>query len=224
MEGLSDLEEYLRTARILDVSAPPGSGAHASFRVTLEGGVSTLAKPAHTAPEVGMVQREVAGWVVARELGWGELVATTVLRTTDVFPGHDDQVETSLQVLWPGFQWLPDVGTLPEEDVWKAAIFDVLVHQSDRGANNWGGVLCMGVLRLKLIDHGYAFSEGRGFGSTFEEAKRGQELPDELSDQVEAFLEGAETGPLSDFLETAALTKLVERGRHIVQEGTLSLS
>jgi hypothetical protein len=81
MDGLEQLEQYLRSAAVLGVSTFAQQGAHPSFRLILTGGVTVLAKPAHTVPIDGpaMIRYEVAGWVVARDLGWPDLVATTAL-------------------------------------------------------------------------------------------------------------------------------------------------
>jgi len=227
MEGPDDLEEYLRTARILDVSAPPGSGAHPSYRVTLEGGVSTLAKPAHKAPEEGaaMVRYEVAGWAVARDMGWGDLVATTVLRSTDQFPEVEEDVETSLQVLWPQFTFMGDMAALSDDDVWRAAVLDVLSLHSDRGGNNWGTVPHFGAPRLKLIDHGYAFRAwpNRPFASAFADARKDQEIPEEHTESLSAFLDTEHPQLQHDLLEPEVFEELLERGRSLVETGVLEL-
>jgi hypothetical protein len=70
---------------------------------------------------------------LAREIGWTDLVATTVSRSTDVFPDTDHEVTTSVQVLWPGFELDAQIGQFEEDDVWRAAVFDVLVFHTDRG-------------------------------------------------------------------------------------------
>jgi hypothetical protein len=223
MEGLESLEEYLRDARILDAATFPNHGAHPSYRLILEGGVGALAKPASTAPEDGaaMVRHEVAAWVIARDLGWPDLVATTVLRVIDVLPDQDE-TEASVQVLWPGFQVDADRSQFSEEDIWRAAVFDTLIRHADR-THNWGAVTQHGTPRLKLIDHGYAFRATRPFQSSFAQDKAGQPLPDELSETVERFLGTCQDGPLADLLEEDVLEELVVRGRRLVETATLSL-
>jgi hypothetical protein len=223
MEGLEDLENYLRSARVLDAATFPNHGAHPSYRVVLEGGVGALAKPASTAPEDGhaMVRYEVAGWVIAKELSWSDLVATTVLRTLDMLP-EQGETEASLQVLWPGFQVDADRGQFSDEDTWRAALFDMLIRHSDR-SHNWGAVVEHGQSRLKLIDHGYAFRSSRGLSSVFAQDKVGQRIPDDLSDALEGFLSGCAQGPLGDLLEHDVLQELVARGRRMVESTAFSL-
>ena len=121
---------------------------------------------------------EAAAWVLAKGLGWTDLVATTVLRETDAFPDVDEEVTTSLQVLWPGFELDANLDQFPDEDIWRAALFDVLIFHTDR-THNWGAVPGHGQKRLKLIDHGYAFREwaGREFASSFANAKAGRRFP-----------------------------------------------
>jgi hypothetical protein len=224
MEGLDDLEGYLGSAKILGTSTFTLQGAHPSFRVILEGGVTTLVKPANTAPSDGeaMVRYEVAGWLVARELGWTDLVSTTVLRHTDELPGGE--TTASFQVIWSEFDPDADISRFPDEELWKAAIFDTLVLHSDR-SHNWGAVPTRGRDGLRLVDHGYAFRAwpGRPFSSRFEEEKRGEEIPDERRDELEAFLQEAERGDLADHLEDDVLEQLMERGRHMVKSGVLGL-
>jgi hypothetical protein len=182
-----------------------------------------LAKPAFTVPSDGeaMIRYEVAGWVVARELQWTHLVATTVLKTTDAITGSDE--EASVQVLWPEFDPSADISNFPDEEIWQAAVFDVLVLHSDRG-HNWGGVPGDGGMRLKLVDHGYAFRDwpGRPFQSTFETQKRGQALPDELMERLSQFIPNANTSELADLLEPDVLQALTERGEHLLGTGVLT--
>jgi hypothetical protein len=82
-----------------------------------------------------------------------------------------------------------------------------------------------GRTRLKLIDHGFAFRQwpGRAFASSFEEAKRAQELPDEFREQIGLFLESCEEGELTRLLEPEILRELVDRGQHLVQSGSLGI-
>jgi hypothetical protein len=223
VEGLDDLEKYLRAARILDAATFPNHGAHPSYRLILEGGVGALAKPASTAPDDGaaMVRYEVAGWVVARDLGWSDLVATTVLRTIDLLPDQDE-TETSVQVLWPGFQVDVDRTQFDNEDIWRAAIFDALIRHSDR-THNWGAVVGHGRPRLKLIDHGYAFRSTRPLSSSFVVDREGQPLPQMLKDDLDAFLERYQDGDLADLLEPEVLEELGTRARNMVETGILSL-
>jgi hypothetical protein len=224
---LEDLEDYLRQARILDVGEFAEHGGHKSFRFILEGGVGALAKPAHTAPGPDaswVVRYEVAGWMVARDLGWTDLVATTVLRETDLFPGHTALVETSVQVLWPSFDRVADPSQFEDHDLWRAALIDRLILHTDRAHNNWGAVPGHGRPRLKLIDHGLAFGTAGAANSTFVEAKRGQEVPGEIRHEISEFLDHCEESELRDFLPDSGLKALLDRGRLIVETGVLENS
>jgi hypothetical protein len=127
-------------------------------------------------------------------------------------------------VLWPEYQPSLDVTTFPDEDVWRAAIIDVLVRHSDRG-HNWGGVPGEGGVRLRLVDHGYAFRDwpGRPFQSAFEAQKRGQQIPDELIERVATFVPKARHGDLTELLEPEVLDALTERGEHLLSSGVLTV-
>jgi hypothetical protein len=227
MEGLDELEEYLRTARILDVVSPGNiGGAHEKRLLILEGGVGVIAKPADVSPEAPqMVRREAAAWVLARLLGWSDLVAATVIREIPSFSSGGD-VEASLMVAWPNNQPDQDPG-FDDHDVWRAAVFDAAIRQSDRAGHNW---LCVpesggqGTAKLKLIDHGYAFFfPGRDqIGSTFVEAKRGQPIPDAVLEGVNEALEQW-PGQLDVLFEDEdeVPKKVEERLRHFAERGQL---
>lgn len=79
--ALTHVETYLKTARILGTYVFPHRGSYPSYLLILEGGVGALAKPEdehQDGPEI--TRRQAAAWVIAREMGWGDLVSTTVLR------------------------------------------------------------------------------------------------------------------------------------------------
>ncbi len=101
--GTRDLEAYLRTADIETVLAWQLRGAHGSYLLILVGGVGVLAKPVDEAPRdvPSSSKHEVAAWVLASEIGWQDLVATTVLRSIPSQKNPGQQVDASLQVLWP---------------------------------------------------------------------------------------------------------------------------
>src|SRR5438128_7465841 len=79
---LDDLEHYLQQAAVLEVAEPQLGGAHGQkVRLLLEGGVPALAKPeAGIADGPRVVRREVAAWILSRELQAADMVACTVLR------------------------------------------------------------------------------------------------------------------------------------------------
>lgn len=166
---LDDLERFLGSAPLLSRSDNPSHGAHMSYLGILEGGVGVLLKPEDALAEgPAMVRREVAAWLLARELGWPDLVAATVLRQIDSPTSPGSWVHASVQVLWPDNSPGMPISSFPAEDITRAAVFDVLVKQSDRAGGNWLGVPSdPSATRLKLIDHGYAFDVSRGWGSAF---------------------------------------------------------
>jgi len=177
---LDDLELYLQRASILDAAASTLGGAHGGkVRILLEGGVSALAKPeAGIAEGAQVVIREVAAWTLARELGWADLVACTVLRDVPLVGGGTGRA--SVQLLWPdNAQPDFDITVYSEHDVWRAAIFDAVIAHADR-SHNWLGLPDeSGAYRLKLVDHGYALDfPGRSFESAFYKRHEGEQIPD----------------------------------------------
>lgn len=174
---LDNFESYLRQAGVVAAGTWSIGGAHTGkVRLVLEGGVYAVAKPASG---IGngeqLIRAEVAAWAFARELGWSDMVACTVLR--DDVPGVDG--EASVHVLWPE-DAVPDapIDRFEPSDTWRAAIFDVVVDHADRGHNWLGHPDPGGAFRLKLIDHGFAFGiEGRAPQSTFYAMHHDQQIP-----------------------------------------------
>ena len=158
-----------------------------------------------------MVRAEVAAWRVLRALEWTELMAATVLRRLAI----DEQrlVDASLQVAWPDYSWCPSPEVLDEDDILRAAVFDVVVGVTDRKDNNWLGVGPEGgPQRLKLIDHGHAFDfPGRAFASTFFELKEWEALDEKV---VTALRRVGDDGPelgLGELLSDAQIRALRAR-------------
>jgi len=224
MSGLDELEEYLRTATILYVGAfPDPGGAHPGKLVILEGGVGVLAKPADANQAAAeMAPREVAAWNVARHLGWGDLVAATVLRRE--FPGDaGGLVDSSFSVAWPNCKADVDPG-FADEDRWRAAAFDFIVDQSDRSGHNWLAVPVPGggPSKLKLIDHGHCFGYPQaGVNSTFYAEKRGEELPAEIISSLDELLADWPSDPLQDLLPDEIVSNAEGRVRALIERGTL---
>jgi hypothetical protein len=213
------LEHYLATASFVSSWTFPHPGQHRSYVLVLEGGVGVLAKPEDapglpTAP--AMVRREVAAWIIARNLGWIDLVSGSVLRLIPSPTGGGD-VYASLHILWPNS--VPDVDApFSDDDVWRAAIFDAVVGQTDRAGHNWlalpdpaGGTAVP--IRLVLVDHGNSLQPGIfPPSSTFYTRRAGQKIPDEHLEALEqllARLPGDLTG-LVDAAEAAGVTDRVE--------------
>jgi hypothetical protein len=222
---LDDLANYVASARVLSDWAFDKHGAHQSYLLVLEGGVGVLAKPEDEIQNVGsvLVRREVAAWIVARLLGWPDLIAVTVLRQLRSFK-TGNPVAASLQVLWPFPEWLPAVTTLPDDDVWQAAVFDAVVHHSDRSNNNWLGVPGAGrgaQARLRLCDHGYGFEPGLAAPSSdFYRAKLGEALPTMVVAALKSLHSGL-PGALQGLLPDPELAGVRERTEFLLSKNEL---
>jgi hypothetical protein len=225
---LDDLEQYLLRGRILEVAEPQLAGAHGQkVRLLLEGGVLALAKP-----EVGIgdgarvVRREVAAWIFARELGLADMVACTVLRENVPLLAGDPGT-ASVQVIWPQ-PFTPDhAGPFPDDDRWRAGIFDAVIAHTDRG-HNWLGLGPdqAGEYRLKLVDHGYAFDIQGGFNSAFYTEFQGQPVPDEYLPRLRSCCSTRRQDQhLSDLFETEpeVLENAFARANQIVDSGILAI-
>jgi len=226
MDGLDELEEYMRTARILDVCGFPATtgGAHPRKLVILQGGVGVVAKAADASGGAAeMVPREVAAWLVARALGWGDLLAATVLRE---IPSASGDIDAAMMVIWPFSQ--PDVDHgFEEEDRWRAAVFDLIVDQADRSGHNWLAVPepANGLPKLKLVDHGHCFGypPGAAVNSTFFNEKQGQELPDRMLEALAEFVRDPPTEVIANLLGADEATRLEERVTALAALGRLQL-
>jgi hypothetical protein len=220
-----DLERFLTTSPILGTAAFSHVTAHHSYRLTLSGGVAVMAKPAD---EIGdgevLVGREAAAWAIARELGWGDLVAATVQRDIPSFRSGDP-VTASLQVIWPDVRPDAPPELFGDEDVWRAAVFDVLVAHEDRGGHNWLLMPDSGAAEptLKLIDHGYAFGQTFPPNSSFFQMREGAELPDFCLTALQRLASHRHSADLGRLLDAGALDGVMERGRGLVENGTLEL-
>jgi hypothetical protein len=162
---------------------------------------------------------------VAKEFGWADLVATTIIRTVELEPGR--RVESSLQVIWSDHAPDADIAHFPDEDIWRAAVFDVLIDQSDRWGHNWLAVPApggSGTPRLKLCDHGYAFDfPGRALQSTFSSAKNGQEIPPDVRDALSHLASSWPPDGLVGLLESDAESKLEARAKALAAADRLPI-
>ncbi len=219
----SAVEEHLRTAAVLRTWDLPGGGGHANkFAALFEGGHTAVVKPAQgQADGEEMCRNEVAAWVIARELGWLDLVSVTVLRDIDLPTGGSSCA--SVQLLWPYTEFCPDIARFRDVDVWRVAILDFLVAQSDRVGNNWlGAVDSGGQLQVHLVDHGYSFEcQGRPAASAWTKAKCGQPVPEALLNALHELQGSAARGELERLLKTEAVTRFRRRLDEIVSTGRL---
>lgn len=215
-DDLDVLEGYLSEAPVdyAYVPALHGGGGHAGkFAVVLRGGVTAICKPASGTNDGGLaVRNEAAAWHVACLLGWPELVACTVVRELPL-PATGATEPMALQVMWPGLDFIPDIGTFTDEEVWKAALFDYLILHSDRGSKQ----------RLKLIDHGFAFNypNRESLNSDFAAARRTFDIPQHLLEDVARFGSKAAASPLRSLLGGPPFDALVARVTGVVNRGRL---
>jgi hypothetical protein len=226
-DHLDALELYLRGADQMSVSVQllDGGWQHKAL-ILLEGGVEAIQKPAagsNGPADEGpvAVQREAAAWGLARLLGWADLIAATI--SDEMFcPKLGTRGLASLQVAWPdGFEWVPDLGTLRDEDVIHAAVFDYLVAQPDRDRNNWLGVRGDdGILHLKLIDHAWAFRRGATTNSTFSAARSGRSIS-ELHDDLAGAADALDRSGIRDLIGDGEFRELETRLNGLVSSQVL---
>jgi hypothetical protein len=220
--GIHELEVYLATATILDISEWQIRSTRRSYQLILEGGVDCLAKPANEPPgSPAECNHEVAAWIVARDLLWPDLVAATVLREMPSQSGGGT-TQASVQVVWPRNDRGPDLGDFEESEKWRAAVFDGLVAHGDRNNTNYLGVPAKapGIRsRLKLIDHGIGFSQGET-GSPFFGPRKGQPIPSECLVALSHWRAG-HVQALKGYLLPDQLNWLVQRADRMLQSGNL---
>lgn len=212
MAAVTDLEAYLKAAGVESFSAWPFRGSHPSYLLVLLGGVGTIGKPEDEAPSPGSSRREVAAWILARDLGWPDLVAPSVLRRLPSQRTAGAETDWSLQVVWPINERGPAPDKFEEHDLIRAAVFDALTVHGDRHGGNYLAVppTSAGVQpRLKLVDHGSAFTAA-DTGSPFYQYRRGQDLPDHCLTAIEGCL-AKYPGDLKSLLEQGELDALLAR-------------
>jgi hypothetical protein len=236
-KSFSQLEAHLRDAKLLATFVPltHGGGGHGQkFAAVLEGGVTIFVKPESGVVDgMTVIRNEVAAWEVAKLLGWTDMLATTVLRRlVSPFSGVDETV--AAQMIWHSPAPQPDIGSLDQGEVWRAAIFDYLIQHGDRGGANWLGVGGQPAaapagpygpqrMALKLIDHGFSFGfQNRVLTSRFYSAHQGQAIPAELLQGVEQLIADASASSLVALLSGQSLTGLIDRAAGILFTKTLT--
>jgi hypothetical protein len=183
---LDNLDRYLDGAVPACAYAEPVGGWGGKHRIVLDGGVIVLSKPVSgTNAGATGARREVAAAKICRSLGWGTMIAHTILRTMPS-PAGGAAVETSLQVMWPGpITSAPALGSFEMFDVARAAAFDVAVQNQDRNNQNWLGMGpdMNGKLHLKLLDNSLAFDAGPT-NSPFVAFLNGDAVPTTVRDEI----------------------------------------
>ena len=115
-------------------------------------------------------------------------------------------------MVWPVNERGPSLDKFEAGDVMRAAIFDALTVHGDRHPGNYLAVpqTTVGVqARLKLVDHGYAFTAA-DTASPFYQANRGQEIPDDCHGAIQACIAGY-PGDLQPLLNQGELDALLGR-------------
>lgn len=223
VESEECLEEYLRSAPIDYVLDLPGGGGHSAKKtLILRGGVGVAAKPAHDPDSTTQAANEVAASIVARELGVADLVPLTVYRQVPDPSG--DEVQGSVQVLWPRFELAQGHFThveCPDDVAWRIALFDAIIANTDRNDGNWGA---LGALPYAvMIDHGHCFTKAPNCTSPFFTARQGQQIPDELVENARRFCGNAGESRLKGVLADQYVQETVHRAQHMVDTGLLAL-
>lgn len=221
------LEGYLKNATIYSVEFLNQGGFHqGKARVIFDGGVSALAKPASgVADDIGerVVRSEVGAYLVAREMGFTDLVPVTVYRTIPTSSSAEDPA--AVQVLVPEVD--PDLSVegagVPEHDLIRAAVLDYIIWNSDRGGHNW--LVTRGQFdhpRIILIDHGLAFGfDKREFASTFFEMMEGRALPPGILEALERLVAVAHETELAEILPRSAFRGALQRAQQLLKLGKL---
>lgn len=225
------LETYLLSAPLDGVQILKVDTYHkGQQRFVLRGDIVVQTKPDHGLDEYGLdglqaIKNEVAGYIVARDLGWADLVPATALRfnVPAVNPSPAPEATCCVQVV------LSDVAealgaNFLDEDVWRAAVFDYLIWQPDRKGRNWlaTGHTHHAHRRLKLIDNSFGFNfDSRPVRSTFFDQKAGMTLPQPMIDGVRRLVESLDGNGLDELLSADSMRQLVERAELLLEQRRL---
>lgn len=226
---LDHLRRYLTRAGVVAYQVAPDGGGHPNkFGAVLTGGISVIVKPiaAGDAGSDRMARNEVAASVLAEALGWGDLVACTVLR--EIPDPSRAVVSASVQVVWanagdPANETAPARPLFSAYDAERAGVFDHLIGQFDRHGHNWLGIAdAQGKMQLRLVDHGHSFGHPQeGVQSEWTDALKGQTLSAEVLKAVQG-LDSSTAGALRPLLPTGQLAKTLKRAQELVRDKSIS--
>lgn len=219
------LEDLLRSASVKGPGPPYQEGVTGlTASLELEGSAPPVFAKFES-EEHGDVylRRERAAWVIARKLGWTDLVPCTVLRDLELPDGSGETAMASVQVFSDGE---PDVAaSWPDHDQRRAAVFDYLIENSDRWEHNWVTWRDEdGTPRLRLIDHSFSFGEPpnrQGPISTFYTRCRNELVPDEVLRDVERLRGALDDPELESLLGSEHVAELRERIERLFTRGRL---
>lgn len=156
-------------------------------------------------PEGTLCRREVAAYVVARELGWPN-VPPTVLRE-----GPEGLGSTQLFVEFDPSQHYFTLERMHAAEFRRVALFDMVVNNADRK----GGHCLLGLDgTIWVVDHGVCFNEDPKLRTVIWEHV-GERIPAELVEDVDALRERLRRrdlrSELNELLSHGELTALEER-------------
>jgi hypothetical protein len=133
-------------------------------------------------------------------------------------------LEGSVQILWPLFRTAVEdpikLASCSKAVSWPIAVFDLLLTNTDRKADNWGTI--DGLPRVVLIDHGHAF-QAEDSQSAFVELHRDQPVPRGLLKQIESFTAGKEHSSLRNVLDRTECDAVFDRASRILKHKTLTI-
>jgi hypothetical protein len=96
-----------------------------------------------------------------------------------------------------------------------------LAANTDRNDTNWGAITALP--DAVLIDHGHCFTKSSNTTSAFFQHRHDQQIPAALLNRVEAFVNNASNTHLREVLDEPVVDQVIERARHLVQDGKLTL-
>ena len=156
-------------------------------------------------PEGTLCRREVAAYVVARELGWPN-VPPTVLRD-----GPEGLGSTQLFVEFDPSQHYFTLEGTHHDEFRRVALFDMVVNNADRKG---GHCLLAPDGTIWVVDHGVCFNEEPKLRTVIWEHV-GEPIPPDLLDDVQRFRDRSRTGDLraelDELLSADELLALDER-------------
>lgn len=164
-------------------------------------------------PEGTLCRREVAAYVVARELGWPN-VPPTVLRE-----GPEGLGSAQLFVEFNTSQNYFTLEGTHAAEFRRVALFDMVVNNADRKG---GHCLLAPDGTIWVVDHGVCFNEDPKLRTVIWE-HAGESIPSELLDDVRALRERLQPGDLraelDELLSAGELTALDERIDSVLTTG-----
>lgn len=145
----------------LQPSIPIQQGTRSSAgidTVILEGDVHAIFKiGCEPAPGQAGARREVAAYVLARAIGFDDLVGVAALRRELDATGK--ATDTAAIEFFDDRREDAPLSEFPRDDIERAGVFDAIIGQPDR-SHNWLAVPAAPPVRLKLFDHELAFQPG----------------------------------------------------------------